>query len=117
MALDHTTTTWLYCLMHPTGSVAGKGANAPIYPIDDNLVEVPSALANELVLQPVFRNDFAGRYVIPSHAYRHATEAEVSALLAKREAATAEQTTGKSKKAALEHPAPPTLTEAAAPTA
>ena len=77
------THVWLKCELHDDGAVTGHGPDAESYEIKDGLVRVPQGEhANALLLQEVINTDFGGRYVIPAHAYRLATKAEIEAFIA-----------------------------------
>lgn len=74
------TTIHLYCELTESGQVSGHGAHAPAHDIIGHVVEVPQgALANELLNRhAVYDTDFGGRYTVPRHAYRRATQAEIA---------------------------------------
>jgi len=93
-------TIHLYCELTESGQVSGHGAHAPAHDIIGHVVEVPQgALANELLNRhAVYDTDFGGRYTVPRHAYRRATEAEIATYRALTTPAPAVDDTTKATK-------------------
>ena len=73
-------TVWLYYELSHDGNVTGGRPDDETYTIADHLVEVPQGrVANTLLGQAHYRSEFGGAYIVPVHAYRLATPAEIAA--------------------------------------
>lgn len=79
---------WLYYELSADGQVTSGHPGHAAIAIEDHLAEVPQgAFANDLLRQVVYhRTDAVGRLLPPTYAWRLATDAEVQALLKKRQA-------------------------------
>lgn len=78
--MDYRTSVWLYYELSADGMVTGGRPGDDTFVIARHLVEVPAGrVANTLLEQAHYRQDFGGRFVVPMHAYRLATDTEIAA--------------------------------------